>query len=349
MSVVKQEYNFNYPNMNFGQAILTGMFGSLTGGYGMGGCFGGFNTGCGPSIFPMGTMMTGYNCFAGMGGYSDQMVGAQIGLGVTQTLIGGLTQYIEGRGGEKAEREKAVDTASNNIETLTAEISELERENNGLMQNGIAIQLKYGDDVPSAIASACSTEASKYTQSCKDLKDIGDKFEESPYYNSLDETDKNSNPKSEKYNAALENYNTKHTALVKAQNENLVALNKAIKDKIESNTKEITREKADLEKAKNTLAETYTGRCEDQTRYNEITGGYSNNSFGRTCTSKNIDNFAEAFMKKIRDLKAETDDDKKDSLKQELKNLYNHIKTGLGGEADIPSKVRAHYSKIDKY
>ena len=106
MSVVNTTYNFNQPNMNFGQSLLYGAFGSLTGGmgcfgggYGMG--MGGF--GMGGSLFSMpGMFMGGYGCgFGGfgMGCYSDQMVGLQIGNMVSNVLFAGLTQALEGRGG----------------------------------------------------------------------------------------------------------------------------------------------------------------------------------------------------------------------------------------------------------
>ena len=123
MSVVNTTYNFNQPNMNFGQALLYGAFGSLTGGMGMGGCFGGFGSpfSMGGSLFSMmGMGMGGYGCgFGGfgMGCYSDQMVGAQIGNMISGVLIGGISQAIEGRGGKQAERE-----------SLSAKITEKENE-----------------------------------------------------------------------------------------------------------------------------------------------------------------------------------------------------------------------------
>ena len=50
MAVVNTTYNFNQPNMNFGQALLYGAFGSLTGGMGM---YGGYGMGMGGSLFSM--------------------------------------------------------------------------------------------------------------------------------------------------------------------------------------------------------------------------------------------------------------------------------------------------------
>ena len=101
MAIYNTTYNYNQPNMNFGQSMLYGAFGSLTGG--MGGCMG-----MGGSIFSMmpGMGMMGMGGFGGygmMGCYSDSMLGAQIGNIFSGCLMAGIGQLFEGRGGNDTE------------------------------------------------------------------------------------------------------------------------------------------------------------------------------------------------------------------------------------------------------
>ena len=115
MPVVNTTYNFNQPNVNFGQSLLYGMFGSLTGGmgcfgggYGLGGFgLGGYGMGMGGSLFSMmgmGMGMGGYGYGCGFGGfgmgcYSDSMIGMQIGNSIIQSTLYCVSRALEGRGG----------------------------------------------------------------------------------------------------------------------------------------------------------------------------------------------------------------------------------------------------------
>ncbi len=115
MSTYNTTYNFNQGNMNFGQALLYGAFGSLTGGMG---CFGGgygmgmmSPFGMGGSLFSM-MGMGGY----GMGYGCDSMIGAQVGMSMANLAYGAISQAIEGRGGsgsEKSISDKLADVKSN--------------------------------------------------------------------------------------------------------------------------------------------------------------------------------------------------------------------------------------------
>ena len=107
MSVQNHTYNINYPNMNFGQTILQGMFGSLTGcmgmngsiftPFGMGGC-------CGGSGMPM------FGGF-GVGVYSDQMIGMQIGSSIFNYGMMALGQYTQQRKAANATQAQNLDKA----------------------------------------------------------------------------------------------------------------------------------------------------------------------------------------------------------------------------------------------
>lgn len=112
--------------MNFGQALMYGAFGSLTGGMG---CFGGgYGMGMmnpmsmGGSLFSM-MGMGGYGCGIGgfgMGGFGcgmsdSEYVGGLLGLMGSQFLIGGVTQAIKNHKAAKAEASKNLESA---LETL---------------------------------------------------------------------------------------------------------------------------------------------------------------------------------------------------------------------------------------
>ncbi len=128
MATYNTTYNYNQPNMNFGQTLLYGALGSLTGGMGCGGYGMGMSSfGMGGSIFPMGTMMTGYNCYAGGGCYNaEQATGVQIGSMLSSVLIGGITQRFQGRGGNDKQ------TLASQIETVESDAKKhLETLNKG--------------------------------------------------------------------------------------------------------------------------------------------------------------------------------------------------------------------------
>ena len=123
--------------MNFGQSLLYGAFGSLTGGmgcfgggYGMG--MGGF--GMGGSLFTMpGIGMGGYGFGGfGMGCYSDQMIGMQVGTSIMQYAMFGISRAIEGRGAAKAQRQQAMNDASDNVSSIKSEINDIDADNQKL-------------------------------------------------------------------------------------------------------------------------------------------------------------------------------------------------------------------------
>lgn len=106
MSVQNHTFNINYPNMNFGQTILQGMFGSLTGYMGMSGSIFGTGGCCGGSGMPM------FGGF-GVGVYSDQMIGMQIGSSIFNYGMMALGQYTQQR--------KAQKTTSEQLSTVESE------------------------------------------------------------------------------------------------------------------------------------------------------------------------------------------------------------------------------------
>ena len=117
MATWNTTYNFNQPSMNFGQALLYGAFGQLTGmmgGYGMGSYgMGGF--GMGGSLFSMmgmGGYGYGSGC-CGMYNYSmpDSYVGAQCGMAAMNVLFQGLGGYLSSRREEKAAANAEVQAA----------------------------------------------------------------------------------------------------------------------------------------------------------------------------------------------------------------------------------------------
>lgn len=207
MSTFNTTYNFNQGNMNFGQALMYGAFGSLTGGMG---CFGGgmgmmspfgmggslFSMmGCGlgnmygtpASFFGMGGF--GYDCGGfgmssfGMGGYGcgmsdSQYVGTLAGMMGSGLLIGGITQAIRNHKAAKAETQAKIDNAKSDVSTLTKEIGALEKENNEL-------ETPIGSDgkVTDAASKACPTESKAYT-AAKDALDKFDKKEITEFTNS---------------------------------------------------------------------------------------------------------------------------------------------------------------------
>lgn len=143
MNTFNTTYNFNQGNMNFGQALMYGAFGSLTGGMG---CFGGgmgmMNPmGMGGSLFSMmGMGGFGYGCGGfgmssfGMGGFGcgmsdSQYVGTLAGMMGSGLLIGGITKAIQNHKAAKAEAENNYSKLEEKIQTLTSEISELKTNN----------------------------------------------------------------------------------------------------------------------------------------------------------------------------------------------------------------------------
>lgn len=179
MNTYNTTYNFNQGNMNFGQALMYGAFGSLTGGMG---CFGGYGMGMGGSLFSMmGMGMGGYGCgFGGfgMGCYSDSMIGMQVGSSIMQYAMYGISRAIEGRGAAKAEKNEKLNAAKSNVQALNKEISKLENENKGLKN-----PVDSDGNVTKEAELACPTEANAYT-SAKELLDEENKKSINSYTNS---------------------------------------------------------------------------------------------------------------------------------------------------------------------
>ena len=130
MNTFNTTYNFNQGNMNFGQALLYGAFGSLTGGMG---CYGG---GYGMGNFGMGGFGMNGSLFSmmGMGGFgmggigmgccSDQMLGAQMGMIGFNCILGAINSSVQRKRAEKAETKSNSDSAKN----IEKEIKELQKK-----------------------------------------------------------------------------------------------------------------------------------------------------------------------------------------------------------------------------
>lgn len=175
MTTWNTTYNFNQPSMNFGQAMLYGAFGQLTGMFG-GGCFGGgygigsYGMGMGGSLF---SMMGGCGGFGGFGMYGsgipDSYVGAQCGLAATNVLFSAIGGAIKSHRAEKAAAQQAAQTASNNVDTLTKEIKALEDENTALNEGGATDGIKSDGTVTAKAKSMFSNETSTYDNALKKL------------------------------------------------------------------------------------------------------------------------------------------------------------------------------------
>ena len=180
MSVQNHTYNFNYPNMNFGQTILQGVFGSLTGCIGGGGWC---TVGNGSYLSQLGNMlngsfMGGYGCcggygsygMTGFGDYTDQMLGMQIGTSIFNYGMTALGQFMSERKVKKAERAQSIETATNNVSSLTKEKTKLTEINNEL-------ENIYNTDssVNAATTKACPAEAKAYTAALSSYNDCKNK------------------------------------------------------------------------------------------------------------------------------------------------------------------------------
>jgi len=158
MTICNTVNNFYAQNTNFGQALLYGAFGTLTGGlgclgggYGMGGYgMGGF--GMNGSLFSM-IGMGGF----GMGCIPNSMIGIQAGYSAANILIAGACQALESRSSAKAEAKAKIDTAKNNYKILTKNKEKLENENKGLKK-----PIKDDGTVTSEAKATCKTESNSY-------------------------------------------------------------------------------------------------------------------------------------------------------------------------------------------
>lgn len=105
MTTWNTTFNYNQPSfkMNFGEAMLYGAFGQLTGGIG-GGCFGGYGMGgygMGGSLFSM-LGMGGYGCGMSSYMYDDSYAGAQVGFMGVNIALQGIGGYLQERKANKA-------------------------------------------------------------------------------------------------------------------------------------------------------------------------------------------------------------------------------------------------------
>lgn len=355
MSVVNTTYNFNQPNMNFGQALLYGAFGSLTGGMGCYGGFGGFGGyGMGGSLFSMmGMGMGGYGCGFGMYGFSDSMYGTQAGFAVSQMVLGGICRAIEGRGSAKAERKQAISDAKDSVNTLLSEIKSLENVNKGL-KNPIDSN---GNVTPEA-KSECTTEANNYTSAVDELN--AEKNKDINTYSN--DTIKNlkddlkgletglAQLKEKKNPPATQTEIEKQQKLIDAKKEDIkneqtkayneavakkqeavetakASLQRAAQTKFNENLKKIEAKRAELKKAQDDLDEAgasdvkVSKKCADDEQYQKIVGTKDDPI---SCTSENVKDFVKAFNYKFSQFCKSSGSDKKSSAEEAIK-VYDKI------------------------
>ena len=363
---------------NFWQGLGMGVLGQLTGmgGYGLGGYgIGGYGYGCcgGPSVWNMSGMYNcgfgGYGMGYGYGGYGmgygfgnaygmyDAYAGAQVvdmGLGI---LFQGLSGYISEKKAAKAERAEIVSTASNNIEALKEEIKALQDENNKL-----DVKINYDSSVPEAVKTACSSESTTFTNACNaytkleqkelsefysDVPDIKGKQSEISTLTSETDPDgtKKADLEKEIETLAQAEKTRQLQSLAEQRADAKQKLEAAIDAKIEANEKEIQKKQADLKNETDKLGETYTGKIDNQERYEQVVGKYdaNTNNFEKAISNKNYDNYVEAFKFKYRQYNNEKDATKKENLKKEATALYDKISDF---KADVPKDVKSFYNKM---
>lgn len=166
MAVYNTTYNYNQGNMNFGQALLYGAFGSLTG------SMGGYGMGMNGSLFSMmGMGMGGYGCFGGygMGCYSDSVVGTQMGLVASQYVMAGVCRAFDGRGGSQSE---SASSMIDNIKTSAGEY--LKKLDKGTTLNNFNPSKKASEY---KVVSELTDEISKQESELSTSKDSLDKLE----------------------------------------------------------------------------------------------------------------------------------------------------------------------------
>ncbi len=247
MSVVNTTYNFNQPNMNFGQALLYGAFGSLTGGmgcFGSGYGFGGYGMGMGGSLFSMpGIGLGGYGYGCGFGGYgmgcySDSFMGMQVGASIVQSTLYCVSRALEGRGGNgngkstSSKLSEVISSAKKYFETL--EISSISAFN----------ETKKASEYTSVKSAASNVEKAESSINAR-LDAIPaeiTQLECNPKYNKGVEPTSSNFPKQVDANGQEESAATYEARLTQAKKDY-----KEIKDKIDALKKEETqlKEKTD--------------------------------------------------------------------------------------------------------
>ena len=358
MATFNTTYNYNQQSMNFGQAMLYGAFGQLTGMMGMGGCFGGgygmgsYGMGMGGSLFSM-MGGFGYGC-----GIPDSYVGAQVGLATSSALFQCIGGAISSHREEKATAVKAQETASKNVETLKTKKDKLDAEKTKLSES-----FNINDDVPSGIKSVFPTESDTYTAKLKTVKEIPGRTDDYYIKNNTtvsginsrtitpETTGEGENAKTVyKYNGKTYDTNEAAQAAKKQDLDDAIAqakekdLEKAndelqtaydtLKEKISKRLGEIETElstnKTELEKAK--ASEKISSKCDTDSEYSAIVGEYKNGKFIKDDNDLKIDNdnkddVEKAFNYKFRQYcncgtTTDADKAKKQALKDELLALY---------------------------
>ena len=337
MNAYNTTYNFNQPNMNFGQALLYGAFGSLTGGmgcfgggYGMG--MGGF--GMGGSLFSMpGIGGYGFGGF-GMGCYSDQMIGMQVGTSIMQYAMFGISRAIEGRGAAKAQRQQAMNDASDNVSSIKSEINELEK-NNTTEKIEKDLNPKFDKNIEDAESSKATLVQNK-DKITKDLSSLNTQYENMPE-STQEEKDAKAKFKKEKIDpkqAELDKLNAdKDTKGSIAEAEEKIQIAKQAKqDEInkikKQNDQKIKDKEAELKEANQELEEIaseqvkISKKCDTDEEYNNIVGTKGNLN---NCDSKNVKDFVKAFNYKFSQYcKASSKSDKQKLAKSAIE-VYDKI------------------------
>ena len=341
MNTFNTTYNFNQGNMNFGQAMLYGAFGSLTGGMGMG-CFGGgmgmSPFGMGGSIFSMmGMGGCGFGGF-GMGGFGmsdNQYLGGLMGLMGSQILIGGITRAIQDHKTAKAEARAEIDNAKSDVSTLTKEKEALEKENKEL-------ETPIGSDgkVTSAATKACPTESKAYT-AAKDALDKFDKKEITEFTNStitsleneLKELKKDPTKNATEISAKEKDINDARIAEKAKQREAYEAkvntatadLNTEIQAKINENKEKIQTKESDLAEAQAILDE----KAEEQ----RVKLNNKNAKIEAKCDAEENSDVADekntksAFNKEYENFKSAQTKENFNKLKEAYKNIKGNKKS----------------------
>lgn len=335
--------------MNFGQALMYGAFGSLTGGMG---CFGGgmgmMNPmGMGGSLFSMmgcglGNMYGTPASFFGMGGYGcgisdSQYVGTLASMMGSGLLIGGITQAIRNHKAAKAEAQSKINNAKDDVSTLTSEINALEKENTELA-NPISVDGK----VSAAATKACPTEAKAYT-AAKTALDNFDKKDLSTFTNAtitsleneLAELKKDPTANTEKIkqketeieNARIAEKEEQKKAYKTKVDTAMADLDTAIQGKIQENKDEIAAKKAKRDEAQKILDDiavaeraklnNKNAKLEAECDGNGADRVDENTAFNQQMSYKAKFNYAYEQFKK---------DHSKTSF-SELKNAYNNLVT----------------------
>ena len=346
MSTFNATYNFNQGNMNFGQAIGYGLLGSLTGGMGMGGCFGGgFGSpfSMGGSLFSMmgcgglGNMYGSPASFFGMGCYSDQMAGAQLGFIGVNLVTGLIGKAIEGRGSAKAEAKENAAVAQNNISALKSEISDLKTENQNLVH--------YQKDINSNITELTKLfpeEGKAYSNADTAYKKFNNQTAQTmdPYKGQINDINSSTTytdaEKKEKIHNVEVKFEDDKLAAKNALEQAKKKLNEEITKKISANEQTKNEKETDLKKAQEQLEEavaSQTKKVKLSENANKILGKFNddgtiaeNNNLDNV-TKENVKDYVQAFNATFSQYCKATTNEEKLKIAKKAKTLYGKINT----------------------